>query len=127
MPDDFMPNVKQYISQRLLTNPDYELLRVELSDEVTEDYQFSMRKSIGTSLHVYSNTVHAYIAYMHTYVHTYMHAYICTCILHAHTCIHTYIHMCILNVCFLVDYVLKDPAEMSRLKINSIPQPYPRK
>ena len=97
MPDDFMPNVKQYISQRLLTNPDYELLRVELSDEVTEDYQFSMRKSIGTALHVYSNTVHAYIAYMHTYVHTYMHAYIrmymhITCT-YMHTCIHAYIHI----------------------------------
>ena len=48
MPDDFMPNIKQYIPQRLLSNPDYESLRVELSEEITKDYHFSMRKSIGT-------------------------------------------------------------------------------
>jgi len=26
-----------------------------------------------------------------------------------------------------VDYVLKDPAELTRLKINSVPQPFPQK
>lgn len=47
MPEEFMPNIKQHISSRLLTNPDYESLRVELSEEVSQDYQFSMKKSIG--------------------------------------------------------------------------------
>ena len=31
----------------LLSNPDYEPLRADLSEEVGEDYQFSMRKAIG--------------------------------------------------------------------------------
>lgn len=89
MPDEFMPNIKQHISPRLLTNPDYESLRVELLEEISKDYQFSMRKSIGNSLY--------------------------ECLYHVYC------------VCVLVDYILKDPAEMTRLKINSIPQPYPRK
>ncbi|XP_065898705.1 dynein axonemal heavy chain 3-like isoform X2 [Dysidea avara] len=72
MPGDFMPNVKRHIMPHLLSNPDYAPLRADLSEEVGEDYQFSMRKAI-------------------------------------------------------VDYVLKDPAELTRLKINSVPQPFPRK
>ena len=80
MPDDFMSNIKQYISQRLLTNPDYESLRVELSDEVSGDYQFSMRKSIGTSLHAYNACIHAYI-------------------LHVYSCMHVqYLYMCIMCI-----------------------------
>ena len=97
MPDDFMPNIKKQISSHLLSNPDYESLRVELSEEVGEEYQFSMRKSIGN--------YYLFIVEFENYFSS---------------CLHS---LCV----FLVDYILKDPAEMSRLKINSIPQPYPQK
>lgn len=53
MADGVMPNIKQHIPSRLLTNPDYESLRVELSEEISEDYQFSMRKSIGNNYNVF--------------------------------------------------------------------------
>lgn len=47
MHSDFMPNVNKRIMPHLLSNPDYEPLRADLSEEISEDYQFSMRKSIG--------------------------------------------------------------------------------
>ena len=53
MYDGVMDKVRSRVNPaELLKKPEYGELRARLAEEISEDYQFSVRRSIGTYVHV---------------------------------------------------------------------------
>ena len=120
------------IPEKLRVNPDLENLIGELKGEVTTDYDFSVRKSIG-------ETPFCHVGGTHHLLCTLDYAQKCRvwrCGLNMFSSEYLtlgIVHLAGYNDCWwatscfvvlVVDYILKDPTEKGRLHIKSTPEPF---